>query len=141
MAKNNKLYLYTDGGSRGNPGAAAIGIVICDSKKDVLYEYAECTGHLTSNQAEYTALINGLDKCAEYTQGNVTCYSDSELMIKQMKGKYRIRNEQLIELSDEAKKNMKVFKKVRFRHVRRTNEFIQRADELLNDALDDNIED
>jgi hypothetical protein len=58
-----------------------------------------------------------------------------------MKGKYRIRNEQLRELSDEAKKNMKVFKKVRFRHVRRTNEFIQRADELLNDALDDNIED
>lgn len=138
MAIIRKVRLYTDGGSRGNPGAGAIGVVICDESNKILHEYAECIGHCTNNQAEYKALIKGLDLCAKYTRGEVICFCDSDLLIKQMNGDYRIKNDQLRELFHEVNRNKGVFTTVTFQHVNRTNQRIQRADKLLNDAHNGN---
>ncbi len=77
MTYRGKIHLYTDGGSKGNPGAGSIGTVICTDSNKLLHEYSECIGHCTNNQAEYKALIKGLDLCAKYTRGEVVCFSES----------------------------------------------------------------
>lgn len=141
MATIRKVRLYTDGGSRGNPGAGAIGIVICNENNIVLHEYADCIGHCTNNQAEYRALIKGLDLCARYTRGEVICFCDSDLLVKQMNGNYRIKNDRLRDLYHEVRRNMELFTTVTFQHVNRTNQRIQRADKLLNDAQNGNSTD
>ena len=131
-----EVNLYTDGGCRGNPGPGAIGIVICDAASIVLHEHAECIGYTTNNQAEYRALIKGLDLCAEYTRGRVSCYSDSQIVIKQITGAYRLKHEALRTLFDEVKRGTQRFREVVFQHVRREHHCIVQADRLLNDALD-----
>ena len=131
-----EISLYTDGGCRGNPGPGAIGIVICDAASTVLYEHAECIGHTTNNQAEYRALIKGLDLCARYTRGRVLCYSDSQIVIKQVTGVYRLKNEALRPLFDEVKRKIQQFRAVVFQHVRRENPLIANADRILNEAFD-----
>lgn len=128
--------LYTDGGCRGNPGPGAIGILICDAASVVLYEHAECIGYTTNNQAEYRALIKGLDLCARYTRGYVSCYCDSEIVIKQVTGTYRLKHEALRGLFDEVKREAQRFQEVVFRHVRRENPFIVKADRMLNEAFE-----
>ena len=133
-----KIHLYTDGGSKGNPGAGSIGIVICTDSNEILHEYSECIGHCTNNQAEYKALIKGLDLSAKYTRGEVVCFSDSELLVKQMNGEYRLRNDALRELFHEVNKNAGVFKSITYQHVNRNHQRIQRADKLLNDAHNGN---
>jgi len=80
-----KISIYTDGGSRGNPGNSAIGIIIIDSKK-IIYKHGEYIGKATNNKAEYTALIKALKKASELFHEEVSCFSDSELMIKQLNG-------------------------------------------------------
>jgi ribonuclease HI len=77
MAKFDRICLFTDGGSKGNPGPGSIGVVICDGSEDVVYEFSECIGHCTNNQAEYRALIKGLDLCAKYTHSLVSVVCDS----------------------------------------------------------------
>jgi len=136
-----KVQLYTDGGSRGNPGAGSIGIVICTESNVIIHEFAECIGHCTNNQAEYKALIKGLDLCAKYTRGEVLCFSDSELLVKQMNGIFRIKNDILRELFHNVNRNTSVFTKVTFQHVTRNNQRIARADKLLNDAHNGNSTD
>lgn len=89
------VQLYTDGGCRGNSGPGAIGVIIMDAGLRELFAYAECTGPATNNRAEYRALIKGLDLCATYTRGRVVCYSDSELLINQMTGAYRLKTKEL----------------------------------------------
>ena len=131
-----EINLYTDGGCRGNPGPGAIGIVICDGGSAVLHEHAECIGHTTNNQAEYRALIKGLDLCARYTRGRVCCYSDSQIVIKQVTGLYRLKNEALRPLFDEVKRKAQHFDAVVFQHVRRENPLIMKADRILNWAFD-----
>jgi len=134
MAITGKVHLYTDGGSRGNPGAGAIGIIICTHNNAVLHRYSECIGECTNNQAEYKALIKGLDLCAKHTRGEVTCFCDSDLVVKQMNGDWRLKNDALRDLFREAEKNKGAFKNVTFQHVPRTNQRIREADRLLNDA-------
>jgi ribonuclease HI len=102
----------------------------------VLYEHAECIGHTTNNQAEYRALIKGLDLCARYTRGRVSCYSDSQIVIKQVTGVYRLKNEALRPLFDEVKRKAQQFRAVVFQHVRRENPLIAKADHILNEAFD-----
>ena len=130
----DRINLYTDGGCKGNPGAGSIGIVVCTHDNKILHEYSECIGHCTNNQAEYRALIRGLDICAKYTRKEVTCFSDSELLIKQMNGEYRLKNDQLRTLWHHVTKHAQVFKNVVYQHVPRTNQRIQRADKLVNEA-------
>lgn len=134
MAYITRINLFTDGGSKGNPGSGSIGIVICTHDNKILHEYSECIGHCTNNQAEYRALIKGLDLCAKYTRGEVTCFSDSELLVKQMNGEYRLKNDKLRALWHEVNRHAQVFQRATYHHVPRTNQRIQRADRLLNEA-------
>jgi len=128
------VYLFSDGGSKGNPGPGSIGVIIRDGSNKVLYEFSECIGHCTNNQAEYRALIKGLDLCAKYTRKRVTVHCDSELVIKQMNGVYRLKNDVLRLLFHDVKNRERVFENVTYQHVNRSNQYIKRADELLNQA-------
>jgi len=130
-----QLNLITDGGSKGNPGAGAIGVVICDENNKILYEFSECIGHCTNNQAEYKALIKGLNLGALYTRKRITVFSDSELMIKHLNGVYRLKNEDLRLLFHKVKDLERMFESVVYQHIKReANQLIKRADEILNQA-------
>ena len=136
MVKILTLYVYTDGGSRGNPGPAAIGIVFFDENKNKIAEHKECIGEATNNQAEYIALIRALELATAYCRRTIRCFLDSELVVRQLNGRYRIKNEKLRELFYILKDREKAFEKVIYHHVRRTNKFIQYADRLVNEALE-----
>jgi ribonuclease HI len=135
------ILLYTDGGCQGNPGPGAMGIIICDKANNSLKEYAECIEYCTSNQAEYKALIRGLELCAEFTRGEVVCISDSELMIRQMKGEYSIRDRKLYRLYQKAKERAKIFEDVIFRHFPRKDPMIKRVDDLGRQVMKPKVED
>lgn len=129
------LTIYTDGASRGNPGAAAFAYVISrDSQPPI--EQAGCLGQMTNNQAEYTALVRALERALELgPQHRVLIHSDSELMVKQMNGEYRVKNEDLRSLYEQACSLRRRFEgPVTIRHVRREQN--KRADQLCNEALD-----
>jgi ribonuclease HI len=134
MAPFNNVLLYTDGGSKGNPGPGSIGIVICDEQNRLLYEFSECIGHCTNNQAEYRALIRGLDLAARYTRRRVTVHSDSELVMKQMNGVYRLKNDALRGFYHEVKNRERVFDSVTYQHVPRGNQRVSQADKLNRNA-------
>lgn len=126
--------IHTDGASRGNPGDAAFAYTIArDGEADV--EEAGCLGKLTNNQAEYTALVRALEHAERLgTTQPLVVHSDSELMVKQMRGEYKVKNEDLRDLFDRAREMARRFPRVTYKHVRR--EHNQRADELCNLALD-----
>ena len=128
--------VFTDGGSRGNPGPGAIGVLILDSQNNEIKSFKECIGYTTNNRAEYRALIKGLDLAVLYTRNTVNCYSDSELLVKQMEGAWRLKNDELRSLFQEAKNRERPFKKVSYTHLRRTNPAMRKADKLVNEALD-----
>jgi ribonuclease HI len=130
----DKVILYTDGGSKGNPGPGAIAALIYSHEDELLYEYSECIGHCTNNQSEYKAVIKGLSLCAKYTRGQVTCFTDSELLVKHMNAVYRLKNDVLRELFYEIKKNCQVFSDVLFQHSPRNHQRIQKADGLVKNA-------
>src|SRR2546422_1017239 len=92
MADVAPVQVYSDGGARGNPGPAAIGVVVCDASDRVLREYREAIGEATNNEAEYRALIKGLELAAEHTRGAVTCVLDSQLVVRPVTGRYRVRD-------------------------------------------------
>ena len=129
-----KAKLSTDGGARGNPGPAAYGYVIETEDGTVLAAHGETIGIATNNVAEYSALIAGLEKARELAVSEVEVVSDSELMVKQMTGEYRVKNEALRELSLRAGRLERQFGSVTYRAVRR--EHNELADRLVNEALD-----
>ena len=131
-----ELLLYTDGGARGNPGPAALGLVIYDQTKKLL-EYKQTLGVATNNIAEYSALIKGLTLAEQFKPKHLKCYSDSELLIRQMKGIYKVRAPHILELFKKVKEKEFYFEKVTYHHVNRTNPFIGEADRLVNEALDE----
>ena len=126
--------LFTDGGARGNPGPAAYGFVLESEDGTVLAAEGEAIGTATNNVAEYSGLIAGLQKAVELHVPEVEVVSDSELMVKQMRGEYRVKNEALRELYDEATALARRVGNVEYRHVRRAHNEL--ADKLVNDALD-----
>ena len=128
--------LYTDGGSRGNPGPSAIAAVVLDSKGSELARRAETIGETTNNCAEYRALILGLDLCQDLKARRVACHSDSQLLVNQLHGVWRVKSEPLAALFDEVQRRLSRFHEVTFTHVRRTDPNISVVDRLLNDALD-----
>jgi len=132
-----KLKMFTDGGARGNPGPAAVGILICDENDETLLELGEVIGEATNNIAEYRALITGLQEAKKLGGSDVLCYLDSELVVKQMSGKYKVKNYNLQKLYDEGKRLEREFSKVSYAHLRREEDGIQRADQLVNYALDE----
>jgi ribonuclease HI len=129
-----KAKLSTDGGARGNPGPAAYGYVLEAEDGTVLAAHGERIGVATNNVAEYRALIAGLEKAAELQIGELEVISDSELLVKQMTGEYRVKNDALRELSLEASRLARRIGRVTYRAVRR--EHNELADRLVNEALD-----
>lgn len=131
-----KIYVNCDGGSRKNPGPAAIGVVIWDEDHNKLEEYKECIGDTTNNTAEYKAVIKALELAAKHTRNEVHLFTDSELAVKQMNGAYRIKKGHLQQLFQEVKKAEQFFKKVVYNQVPRHNKFQVQADKLVKDALE-----
>ena len=129
-----KARLSTDGGARGNPGPAAYGYVIEGEDGAVLAAHGEKIGVATNNVAEYRALVAGLAKAVELGVDEVDVVSDSELLVKQMRGEYKVKNETLRELVDEADWLARKVGSVRYTAVRR--EHNELADRLVNEALD-----
>ena len=129
-----KARLSTDGGARGNPGPAAYGYVLEAEDGTVLDARGEKIGVATNNVAEYRALIAGLEKAVELGVDELEVISDSELLVKQMQGEYRVKNEALRELNDEANSLERKLGRVRYTAVRR--EHNELADKLVNEALD-----
>jgi ribonuclease HI len=129
-----KARLSTDGGARGNPGPAAYGYVLETDDGTLLAAHGERIGIATNNVAEYRALIAGLEKALELGVDHVDVISDSELLVKQMTGEYRIKNETLQDLAQQASRLARKVGKVSYEAVRR--EHNELADSLVNEALD-----
>ena len=131
---NEVLTLEFDGGSRGNPGPAGIGVVVRAKDGTPLVTLGRYIGVATNNVAEYRALVAGLAKALELGVDELDVVSDSELVVKQMNGEYKVKNAALVDLSLEAAKIARQLGKVRYRAVRRTQNEL--ADSLVNEALD-----
>ena len=129
-----KAKLFTDGGSRGNPGPAAYGFVLEAEDGTVLDARGEAIGIATNNVAEYSALIAGLERARLLAVTEVEVVSDSELLVKQMRGEYKVKNAALRELSLDAARLAREIGKVTYTAVRR--EHNELADRLVNEALD-----
>ena len=129
-----KAKLWTDGGARGNPGPAAYAYVLEDEEGGSLAAHGEAIGVATNNVAEYSALIAGLEKAVELGVDELEVISDSELMVKQMRGEYKVKNEALRELSVRAGRLARDLGAVRYTAVRREHNKL--ADQLVNEALD-----
>ena len=129
-----KARLFTDGGARGNPGPAAAAYVLEADDGTVLDARGEAIGVATNNVAEYRALVAGLAKAAETGIDELEVVSDSELLVKQMRGEYRVKNQALIALSLEAARLARDVGRVTYTAVRR--EHNELADRLVNEALD-----
>ncbi len=126
--------LFTDGGARGNPGPAAAAYVLEAEDGTVLDARGEPIGIATNNVAEYRALVAGLAKAVELGVAELEVVSDSELLVKQMNGEYRVKNAALRELSLDAARLARKLDRVRYRAVRRVENEL--ADRLVNEALD-----
>jgi ribonuclease HI len=130
------LHLFSDGGSRGNPGHAAIACIIEDPVTGtVLKEYFERIGQETNNVAEYRALIKGLELARDYQPNRLICHLDSELVVKQVKGEYRVKMPTLQPLVEEVQELERQLADVEFVHIPREDNY--RADALVNRALDE----
>ena len=129
------IFTNSDGGARGNPGPGAIGVIVRDNKS-VLATYSTEIGICTNNIAEYRALIKALELALKYGK-EVACHLDSELVVKQLLGEYKVRNEKLLPLFLEVQKLIDKFDKVNFFFVKREDIYQQMADALVNKALDD----
>ena len=126
--------LSTDGGARGNPGPAAFGYVVEAEEGRVLAAHGEAIGRATNNVAEYRGLIAGMRKAAELDVRDLEVVSDSELLVRQMRGEYRVKSEALRDLWEQANELEKRFARVRYTAVRRDHNEL--ADRLVNEALD-----
>ncbi len=136
IAVGGTLHLFTDGGSRGNPGQAAIGCVLMDPlRNEVLREYGECIGVQTNNVAEYQALITGLKIAKEYQPNHLICHLDSELVVKQLNGEYRVKMPSFQPLIEQILELKTQFPHLSFVYIPRGKNL--RADLLVNRALDE----
>jgi ribonuclease HI len=133
-SSNDILIAHCDGGSRGNPGPAGYGAVIEDSQGRVLARLSEYLGKRTNNYAEYSALLGVLAWCLENKQPRVRVVADSELMVKQMQGKYKVNSPDLRPLWEEARRRAGQLEKFEIQHTLRGGN--KEADQLANDAMD-----
>lgn len=129
-----KLVAHVDGGSRGNPGPAAVGVVVSDQSGAVLLEEGRVIGRATNNVAEYRALLLGIALASELGAGELELVGDSELIVKQVRGEYRVKDAGLRPLHAEVKAALAQFEGWSIRHVRREQN--ADADRLVNEALD-----
>ncbi|MYB55841.1 MAG: ribonuclease HI family protein [Gemmatimonadetes bacterium] len=127
-----ELTLFIDGASRGNPGHAGIGIRI-EADGDCIAEHCEYIGCATNNVAEYRALIKGLEIAAEFKANRVTVFSDSELVVRQMNGTYKVKSGGLLPLYQTAQTQSRIFDGFQIKHVRREQN--KEADRLANQGI------
>ncbi|HMQ10198.1 MAG TPA: ribonuclease HI family protein [Oligoflexia bacterium] len=125
---------YIDGASRGNPGEASVGVSLCAKDGQELATVAKYIGQATNNVAEYTSLLEALDLAKAQMCKNVKIYADSQLMVRQIQGIYKVKNPELKKLWQQAMDKIQLFDSFEIEHVRR--EYNKRADELANIALD-----
>jgi ribonuclease HI len=133
MSEPGLFTIHTDGAARGNPGPAALAYIIERAGADDI-EAKACLGETTNNIAEYTAVVRALEHARQLGARRVAVFSDSELMVNQMTGRYKVKNEGLRPLYEQARALADRFDSVTFRHVRREQN--GRADRLCNEALD-----
>ncbi|MGH9394356.1 MAG: ribonuclease HI family protein [Terriglobales bacterium] len=131
---HHRLILHVDGGSRGNPGPAGYGVVACDAAGAVLERLQAAVGVQTNNFAEYSGLIAGLRYALERGAAEVTVYADSELMVRQMQGRYAVKSANLMPLFEQASELARRLPRFRIEHVRRERN--READRLANLAMD-----
>jgi ribonuclease HI len=129
----SRVTVNVDGGARGNPGPAAIGVVVRDGN-GVLEEVGETIGEATNNVAEYRALLRGIHLATERGATELELIGDSELVVRQVEGRYKVKNAGMKELHEEVKRALRSFDSWKIRHVRRENN--ADADRLVNEALD-----
>ncbi len=132
-----KLVINTDGGARGNPGPAGIGVVIADESGGVIYQHGDAIGIATNNVAEYSALVKALEVARDLGGKEVLVRMDSELIVRQMNGQYKIKEPTLQQLAGRVLVLAKVFQKISFTHIPRSQNSL--ADKLVNLALDAKI--
>jgi ribonuclease HI len=128
------LEIFTDGGARGNPGPAAAGVVIRDGRGRSILEAGYFLGEATNNVAEYTAMLLGLEAAQKFGAEAVSLFADSELMVKQLTGQYKVRDVHLAKLFEQAQRLLIGFESWQIKHIRREQN--RRADILVNKALD-----
>ncbi|MFY9270058.1 MAG: ribonuclease HI family protein [Candidatus Manganitrophaceae bacterium] len=131
-----RLSIYTDGASRNNPGEAGIGVVMKDDRGETIQTLAEYIGVATNNVAEYTAVIRALEWAQKLHPERIDCYLDSQLVVRQMTGKYKIKHPGMIPLAKEVRRLCRLFPEgsVDFHHIPREEN--QEADALANEAID-----
>ncbi len=129
-----KLVVNVDGGARGNPGPAAVGVVVRDESGEVVADAGEPIGTATNNVAEYRALLRGIELAAEHGATELELYGDSELVVKQVRGEYKVKDAGLKPLHAQARQALSAFTTWSFNHVRREQN--AEADALVNQALD-----
>jgi len=133
------IYTNSDGGARGNPGPGAIGIIVRDNEK-ILIRHSQFIGrNVTNNTAEYESLIRALELASKITTKEVTCILDSELVVKQLLGEYKVKNPRLLELFLKVQKLQDKFQKIIYKHISREDPYQVIADELLNQELDKEV--
>ena len=130
----SRAVVNVDGGARGNPGPAAIGVVVRDGDGAVVEELGEKIGETTNNVAEYRALLKGIELAAAHGATELELVGDSELVVRQVEGRYKVKNAGMKTLHAEVKKALAVFDSWSIRHVRRAEN--ADADRLVNEALD-----
>ena len=130
----SEVKVFTDGASRGNPGPASIGIVFYDSSHSRVGEHCEKLGEQTNNYAEYMAVIRALELCDQAGVETAAFYCDSQLLVRQMIGQYKVKAPQIIPLYQQAKELCQKLKNTEFHHVKREQN--KEADALANQALD-----
>ena len=131
-----RIKVYSDGASRGDPGISAIAFMITTEEDRLLKKYSKCVGIRTNNQAEYEALIFALESASTLTNQEVTCYMDSELVVKHLNRQYQVRNPKLKTLWLKVQEVKQKFQRITFKNVPRTDMYIEQVDRLANQALD-----
>lgn len=141
---DKKIHIYTDGGSRGNPGPAGIGIVFCDGSGKTIHEHKKAIGRATNNEAEYSAILealNILEKSSWLAENDgagrsVDCFLDSQLVVEQLNGRYKVKQPHIAEFVNNIKAIIiKSDLKISFTHIPREKN--KEADRLVNEALDE----
>jgi len=130
----SRITVKVDGGARGNPGPAGIGVVVRDDGGEVLEEVGEKIGEATNNVAEYTALLRGIELAAAHGATDLELVGDSELVVRQVEGRYKVKNAGMKRLHEEVRRALREFDSWSIRHVRRESN--ADADRLVNEALD-----
>ncbi len=129
-----KLIINIDGGARGNPGPAGAGVILRDIKGKVVAKHKRYLGHATNNVAEYSALVLALQEARKFGAAELQIFMDSELIVRQMQGKYKIKEPALKLLAQEVFKLTHYFSHVDFHHIPREKN--KEADQLVNEAID-----